>query len=75
MSVPTFLAAYDGDAAPVHSHEQEEPVVVTPGEAVALDMPEGYRTAIRQPTRAAKPSSTQSSPNANSTSGSGSSAS
>jgi len=46
--VVTYLATYDGDAAPVYSHEHKELVVVTPDEADALDMPEGYRTAIRQ---------------------------
>jgi mutator protein MutT len=46
--VLTFLATYDGDAAPVYSHEHKELVSVTPDDAVSLDMPEGYRTAIRQ---------------------------
>jgi mutator protein MutT len=46
--VLTFLAMYDGDAAPVYSHEHKELVLVTPDDAVSLDMPEGYRTAIRQ---------------------------
>jgi hypothetical protein len=46
--VLTFLATYDGDAVPVHSHEHKELVLVTPDDAVSLDMPEGYRTAIRQ---------------------------
>lgn len=46
--VLTFLATHDGDAAPVYSHEHKELVLVTPDEAVALDMPEGYRTAIRR---------------------------
>jgi 8-oxo-dGTP pyrophosphatase MutT (NUDIX family) len=45
--VLTFLATYDGDAAPVFSHEHKELAVVTPAEADALTMPEGYRTAIR----------------------------
>ncbi|WP_454855194.1 NUDIX domain-containing protein [Promicromonospora soli] len=46
--VVTFLATYDGDAVPTYSHEHNELVLVTPNEAVALDMPQGYRTAIRQ---------------------------
>jgi hypothetical protein len=46
--VLTFLAAYDGDAAPVYSHEHKELVLVTPDDAVALTMPEGYRTAIHR---------------------------
>jgi 8-oxo-dGTP pyrophosphatase MutT (NUDIX family) len=45
--VLTFLATYDGDVAPVFSHEHKELVLVAPGEALALDMPEGYRAAIR----------------------------
>lgn len=45
--VLTFLATYDGDAAPVVSDEHQELVLVTPGEADALRMPAGYRTAIR----------------------------
>ncbi|MEV0952949.1 NUDIX domain-containing protein [Promicromonospora sp. NPDC050249] len=46
--VLTFLATYDGDAAPVFSHEHKELVLVTPDEAVALNMPENYAVAIRQ---------------------------
>lgn len=46
--VLTFLARYDGHAAPVFSHEHQELVLVTPSEADSLTMPEGYRTAIRQ---------------------------
>ena len=45
--VLTFLAAYDGDAAPVFSHEHKELALVTPDEANGLAMPEEYRTAIR----------------------------
>ena len=45
--VLTFLATYDGDAAPVVSDEHQELVLVTPGEADALRMPDGYRAAIR----------------------------
>jgi 8-oxo-dGTP pyrophosphatase MutT (NUDIX family) len=45
--VLTFLATYDGDAAPTYSDEHKELVLVTPDEAVALNMPEGYRTAVR----------------------------
>lgn len=44
--VLTFLATYDGDAPPAYSNEHKELVIVTPGEAVTLDMPEGYKTAI-----------------------------
>lgn len=46
--VLTFLATYDGDAAPVYSDEHQELVLVTPADAVDLAMPEGYRTAIRE---------------------------
>jgi 8-oxo-dGTP pyrophosphatase MutT (NUDIX family) len=46
--VVTHLATYDGDAAPTYSHEHKELVLVTPDEAAALDMPQGYRTAIRE---------------------------
>jgi 8-oxo-dGTP pyrophosphatase MutT (NUDIX family) len=46
--VLTFLATYDGDAAPVYSDEHKELVLVTPDDAAALTMPEGYRTAIHQ---------------------------
>lgn len=46
--VLTFLATYDGDAAPVFSHEHKELVLVTPDEAVALNMPENYAVAIHQ---------------------------
>ncbi|WP_084800668.1 NUDIX hydrolase [Promicromonospora kroppenstedtii] len=45
--VLTFLATYDGDTAPVHSHEHKELALVTPDEAEALNLPDGYRTAIR----------------------------
>ncbi|MGW2095098.1 NUDIX hydrolase [Promicromonospora sukumoe] len=45
--VLTFLATYDGDAAPAVSDEHKELVLVTPDEADALRMPAGYRTAIR----------------------------
>ncbi|MDR7380951.1 NUDIX hydrolase [Promicromonospora iranensis] len=45
--VVTFLATYDGDVVPVYSHEHKELVLVTPDEAGALDMPEGYKAAIR----------------------------
>ncbi|MFI8525849.1 NUDIX domain-containing protein [Promicromonospora sukumoe] len=45
--VLTFLATYDGDAAPVVSDEHQELVLVTPEEADALRMPAGYRSAIR----------------------------
>ena len=45
--VLTFLAEYDGDAAPTFSDEHKELVLVTPGEADALNLPSGYRTAIR----------------------------
>ena len=46
--VLTFLATYDGDAAPAYSHEHKELVLVTPDEADALNMPEDYKSAIRQ---------------------------
>jgi 8-oxo-dGTP pyrophosphatase MutT (NUDIX family) len=46
--VLTFLATYDGDAAPAFSHEHKELILVTPDDAVSLDMPDGYRVAIRQ---------------------------
>jgi 8-oxo-dGTP pyrophosphatase MutT (NUDIX family) len=46
--VLAFLATYDGDAAPVYSHEHKELVLVTPEEVDALNMPEDYKTAIRQ---------------------------
>jgi 8-oxo-dGTP pyrophosphatase MutT (NUDIX family) len=46
--VLTFLATYDGAAAPVYSHEHKELVLVTPDEAAALNMPDDYRSAIRQ---------------------------
>ena len=46
--VLTFLAAYDGDAAPAYSHEHKELVLVTPDEVDALNMPDDYKTAIRQ---------------------------
>ncbi|MFJ3406125.1 NUDIX domain-containing protein [Promicromonospora sp. NPDC090134] len=46
--VLTFLADYDGDATPTFSDEHKELVLVTPDEAGALNLPEGYRTAIRQ---------------------------
>jgi 8-oxo-dGTP pyrophosphatase MutT (NUDIX family) len=46
--VLTFLATYDGDAEPVFSHEHKELILVTPDEAVALNMPENYAVAIRQ---------------------------
>jgi mutator protein MutT len=45
--VLTFLATYDGAAAPVYSHEHKELVLVAPDEVGALNLPEGYRTAIR----------------------------
>ncbi|MFE7504237.1 NUDIX domain-containing protein [Promicromonospora sp. NPDC057488] len=45
--VLTYLATYDGDAAPVYSHEHKELTLVTPDEAGALNLPDGYRTAIR----------------------------
>lgn len=46
--VLTFLATYDGDAAPAYSHEHKELVLVTPDEVDALDMPRDYKRAIRQ---------------------------
>lgn len=46
--VLTFLAMYDGDAAPAYSHEHKELVLVTPDEADALTMPDDYRSAIRR---------------------------
>jgi 8-oxo-dGTP pyrophosphatase MutT (NUDIX family) len=46
--VLTFLATYDGAVAPVYSHEHKELVLVTPDEAAALNMPDDYRSAIRQ---------------------------
>jgi 8-oxo-dGTP pyrophosphatase MutT (NUDIX family) len=45
--VLTFLATYDGAAAPVYSHEHKELILVAPDEVGALNLPEGYRTAIR----------------------------
>lgn len=45
--VLTFLATYDGDAAPVYSHEHKALALVTPDESEALNLPDGYRTAIR----------------------------
>jgi len=45
--VLTFLATYDGDAAPVYSHEHKELTLVTPDEAEAMNLPDGYRTAIQ----------------------------
>jgi 8-oxo-dGTP pyrophosphatase MutT (NUDIX family) len=46
--VLTFLATYDGDAAPTYSHEHKELVLVTPDEVYALNMPGDYKTAIRR---------------------------
>lgn len=46
--VLTFLATYDGVAAPAYSHEHKELVLVTPDEAHALNMPDAYKSAIRQ---------------------------
>ena len=46
--VLTFLATYDGDAAPSYSDEHKELALVTPDEADGLNMPEDYRAAIRQ---------------------------
>ncbi|MFD2025089.1 NUDIX domain-containing protein [Promicromonospora aerolata] len=46
--VLTFLATYGGDTVPVHSEEHKELALVAPDEASALDMPAGYKTAIRQ---------------------------
>lgn len=46
--VLTFLATYDGVAAPVYSHEHKELILATPDDAVSLNMPDGYRAAIRQ---------------------------
>jgi mutator protein MutT len=46
--VLTFLATYDGDAAPAHSDEHKGLTLVAPEAASALNMPEGYRTAIRE---------------------------
>lgn len=44
--VVTYLAAYDGDAAPAFSHEHKELVLVRPDEVPDLVMPDGYRTAV-----------------------------
>jgi hypothetical protein len=46
--VLTFLATYDGDAAPAHSDEHKGLTLVAPEAVSALNMPEGYRTAIRE---------------------------
>ncbi|MFD6448922.1 NUDIX domain-containing protein [Promicromonospora sp. NPDC060204] len=46
--VLTYLAAYDGAAAPTFSDEHKELVLATPDEAESLRMPAGYRTAIRR---------------------------
>lgn len=44
--VLTYLATYDGDAAPAYSHEHKELTLVRPDEVAGLPMPEGYRTSI-----------------------------
>jgi 8-oxo-dGTP pyrophosphatase MutT (NUDIX family) len=46
--VLTFLATYDGDAVPALSDEHKELVLVTPEQAEALNMPDDYKSAIRQ---------------------------
>ena len=46
--VLTFLATYDGEAVPAYSHEHKELALVTPDEASALNLPDGYTAAIRQ---------------------------
>lgn len=46
--VLTFLAVYGGDSTPAYSDEHKELTLVAPAEAAALNMPDGYRAAIRQ---------------------------
>lgn len=46
--VLTYLATYDGDAAPAYSHEHKELVLVIPDEIDALNMPHDYKVAIHQ---------------------------
>ena len=46
--VLTYLATYDGEAAPIYSHEHKELVLVRPEEVHGLHMPEDYKKAILQ---------------------------